>query len=106
MNFEPVRPPAVSTARLGHANRETFLEPTCLAGCSISLVDDTDVIVLTVGNHCLVVTESSKERLAALASEGSEMEPGCFLITHSAQLVLQRVDVVDLVLGQHVVSRG
>ena len=34
------------------------------------------------------------------------MEPGCLLITNSAQLILQRVDVVDLVLGQHVVSSG
>ena len=34
------------------------------------------------------------------------MEPSSFLITHSTQLILQRVDVVDLVLGQHVVSSG
>ena len=106
MDLEPVGPPPVPAARLGHPNRQALLEPAGLARGPVPLVDDTHVVVLAVRNHCLVVAESAKEGLTALASEGSEMEPSSLLITHSTQLILQRVDVVDLVLGQHVVSSG
>ena len=104
VDLEPVGPPPVPAARLGHPNRQALLEPAGLAGGSVPLVDDTDVIVLAVGDHCLVVTESAEEGLAALTSEGSEVEARCLLITDPAELVLERVDVVDLFLAEHVVS--
>ena len=88
MDLEPVGSPAVSAAGLGHPHRETFLETTGLARCSVPLIDDTDVIVLTVRDHCLIVTESSEERFAALTGEGSEVESSCLFITDPTQLVL------------------
>lgn len=87
MDLEPVRSSAIATARLGHADREAFLEPTGLAGSSVSLVNHTYVIVLTLWNHSLVVAESSKERLTAFTGESSEVESSSFFITNSAQLV-------------------
>ena len=88
VDLEPVGSSAVSAARLGHPHGETFLETTGLAGCSVPLIDDADVIILTVWDHCLIVTESAEERFAALTGEGSEVESSCLLITDSAQLVL------------------
>ena len=88
VDLEPVGATAVSAARLGHPHRETFLEAASLAGGSVPLIDDTDVVVLTVRDHCLVVTESSEERFAALTGEGSEVESSRLFITDPAQLVL------------------
>ena len=88
MDLEPVGPSAIATPRLGHTDRQALLESAGLARGAVPLVDDADVVVLAVGDHGLVVAESAKEGLAALAGEGPEMEAGSFLITHSAQLVL------------------
>ena len=44
----------------------------------------------------LIVTSPTKERLTALASEGSEVEAGSGLITDSTELVNERVEVFNL----------
>ena len=92
MDLEPVAPPAVATAGLGHADTEALLEPAGLAGGAVLFINDALVIVPTLLDHCLVVTTSSEEALAALAGEGAEVEASSRLVTHSALLVLQGVD--------------
>ena len=104
MDLEPVGPSAIATPGLGHTDRQALLESAGLARGAVPLVDDAEIVVLAVWDHCLVVAESPEEGLAALAGEGPEVEAGGLLITDPAQLVLQRVDVVDLVLGEHVVG--
>ena len=106
MNLEPIGSSSVSTSRLAHANGQTFLESAGLAGGSVSLVNNTHVVILAIRNHCLVVAKSSKETLASLACEGSKVETCSFFIANSAELVLKRIDAVDLVLTDHGVSRG
>ena len=44
----------------------------------------------------LIVTSPAEERLAALASEGSEVEAGSGFITDSTELVNERVEVFNL----------
>ena len=44
----------------------------------------------------LVVTSPAKERLTALASEGSEVESGSGFITDPTELVNERVEVFNL----------
>ena len=90
--LEPVAPPAVPTAGLGHADIEALLQPAGLAGGAVLLVDDAAVVVLALRDHRLVVTEPPKEALAALAGEGAEVEAGGRLVAHAALLVLQGVD--------------
>ena len=104
MDLEPVGSSAIATSGLGHPDPEALLESASLARGAVPLVDDAEIVVLAVWDHCLVVAESPEEGLAALAGEGPEVEAGGLLITDPAQLVLQRVDVVDLVLGEHVVG--
>ena len=92
MDLEPVAPPAVATAGLGHADHEALAEPAGLAGGAVLLINDALVVVPALLDHCLVVTTSSEEAFAALAGEGTEVEAGSRLVTHSALLVLQGVD--------------
>ena len=96
MDLEPVGSPAVSGARLGHPNHQTFSQSAGFTGSSVLLVDNTSVVVLTFSDHRLIVTSSAEERLAALASEGSEVEASSGFITDSAQLVLHWVHLVQL----------
>ena len=44
----------------------------------------------------LVIAAATEERFAALAGEGPEVEAGGRLLAHPAQLVLQRVNLVNL----------
>ena len=104
VDLEPVAPPAVATAGLGHAHTKALLEPAGLAGGAVPLVDDAAVVVLALRDHSLVVTEPPEEALAALAGEGTKVEAGGFLVTHSAQLVLQAVDVVHSLRHAHLVG--
>ena len=93
MDLEPVGPSSVPTARLGHADAEALFQPTRLAGGPVALVNDANVVVFALGNHCLVVAEPSKEALAALTSERPKVEAGSFFVAHPAKLVLQAVHV-------------
>ena len=88
MDLEPVGPPAVPRARLGHAHHEALSEPAGLAGGPVFLVDHTPVVVLALLDHRLVVAGPAKEGLAALAGEGSKVESCCWFITNSTQLIL------------------
>ena len=81
---------------LGHADHETLPESAGLAGGPVLLVHDTPVAVLALLYHRLVVTGSTEEGLASLAGEGAEVEAGCWFLAHPAQLVLQRVNLVNL----------
>ena len=51
-------------------------------------------------NSWLVIAAATEERLAALAGEGAEVEAGGRLLAHPAQLVLQRVDTVQLEINR------
>ena len=87
VDLEPVGPPAVSGARLGHPNHQTFPQSAGFTRSSVLLVHNTSVVVLTFSDHRLVVTSPAKERLAALAGEGSEVEAGSRFITDLTGLV-------------------
>ena len=88
VDLEPVGSPAVSGARLGHPNHQTFSQSAGFTGGSVLLVHHTPVVVLTFSDHRLVVTSPPEERLAALAGEGSEVEAGRRFITDLTWLVL------------------
>ena len=92
MDLEPVGPPSVPGAGLGHADHEALPQPARLARGPVLLVDDALVVVSTFLDHSLVVAASPKEALAALAGERSKVETCCGLIAHAALLVLQWVD--------------
>ena len=87
VDLEPVGPPAVPGARLGHANHEALPQPASLAGRPVLLVDDAPEVVLALLDDRLVVAGPSKEALAALASERSKMETCCGFVAHSTLLV-------------------
>ena len=93
MDLEPVGPPAVPAARLGHPHTEALFQPTRLARGSVALVNDANIVVFALWDHCLVVAEPAKEALAALTSEGPEVEAGSLLVADPAQLVLEAVHV-------------
>jgi len=93
VDLEPVGPPAVPAPRLGHADTEALFEPTSLARGPVALVNDANVVVFALRNHCLVVAEPSEEALAALTSERPKVEAGSLLVANPAQLVLQAVYV-------------
>ena len=92
VDLEPVGPPAVPRARLGHADHEALPQPASLASRPVLLVDDAPEVVLALLDHRLVVAGPPKEALAALAGERSKVETSCRLVAHSTLLVLQRVD--------------
>ena len=69
VDLEPVGPPAVPTAGLGHADHEALPQPAGLARRPVPFVDDALVAVLAVRDHCLVVAESPEEALAAFAGD-------------------------------------
>ena len=96
VNFEPVWSSAVTRARFRHTHHQTLPKPTCFARCSVFLVNDTSIIVLTFLDHRLVVASSSKEWFTSLASKSSKVKPGCWLPAHSALLILHRVHSVQL----------
>ena len=96
MDLEPVGPPAVSGARLGHPNHQTFSQSAGFTGSSVLLVHNTSVVVLTFSYHRLIVTSPAEERFAALAGEGSEVESSSGFITDFAGLVLKRIECVHL----------
>ena len=55
----------------------------------------------------LIVTSPAKERLTALAGEGSEVEAGSGFITDPTELVNERVEVFNLEKDRgEVISRG
>ena len=92
VDLEPVGPPAVPAARLGHADHKALPQPASLAGRPVLLVDDALVVVAALLDHSLVVAAPAEEALAALAGERSKVETSCRLVAHSTLLVLQRVD--------------
>ena len=96
VDLEPVGPPAIPRARLGHADHEALPQPASLASRPVLLVDDTLVVVATLLDHCLVVATPAEEALATLAGERSKVETCCRFVAHSALLVFQRVDGVQL----------
>ena len=91
MDLEPVGSAAVSGAGLGHPHHQTFPQSAGFTRSSVLLVHNTSVVVLTFSDHRLVVTSPAKERLAALAGEGSEVEAGSRLVTNLALLVLHQI---------------
>ena len=91
VDLEPVGPPAVPAARLGHADHEALPQPASLASGPVLLVDDTLVVVAALLDHCLVVTAPAEEALAALAGERSKVETSCRLVAHSTLLVRKRI---------------
>ena len=96
MNLEPVGPPSVPTAGLGHADHEALPQPAGLARRPVLLVNDALVVVSALLNHCLVVATSTEEALAAFAGECTKVEAGGRLVAHAALLVLQGIDRVEL----------
>ena len=94
MDLEPVGPPAVPAARLGHANTEALFQPTSLARGPVALVNDANVVVFALRDHSLIIAESSEEALAALTGEGAEVEASRLLVADAAELVLETVHVV------------
>ena len=74
VDLEPVGPPAVPRARLGHADHEALPQPASLAGRPVLLVDDALVVVAALLDHRLVVAAPAEEALAALAGERSKVE--------------------------------
>ena len=94
--LEPVRPPSVSGPRLGHSNHQTLPQSASFTRSPVLLVHDTSVVVLALLDDRLVVTGSSKEALAAFAGKGPEVEASSWLFTHSALLVLQRIQLATL----------
>ena len=96
MDLEPVGPPAIPRARLGHANHEALPQPARLASRPVLLVDDALVVVATLLDHSLVVATPAQEALAALAGERSKVETSRRFVAHAALLVFQRVDRVQL----------
>jgi len=93
VDLEPVGPPAVPAPRLGHADTEALFEPTSLARGPVALVNDANVVVFALRNHCLVVAEPSKEALAALTSERPKVKSCSFFVAHPAKLILQAIHV-------------
>ena len=53
VDLEPVGSPAVSGARLGHPNHQTFSQSAGFTGGSVLLVHHTPVVVLTFPDHRL-----------------------------------------------------
>ena len=96
MDLEPVGSPAVSGARLGHPHHQTFSQSAGFTGSSVLLVNNTSVVVLTFSYHRLIVTSPTKERFAALAGEGSEVEASSGFITDPTELVNERVEMFNL----------
>jgi hypothetical protein len=96
VDLEPVGAAAVAAAGLGHADGQAFAQAARLTGGAVPLVHHAAVGVLAVGNRRLVVAKAAEEGLAALAGEGAEVEAGGLLLAHAAQLILQRVNRVDL----------
>ena len=63
VDLEPVGPPAVPAARLGHADHEALPQPASLAGRPVLLVDDALVVVAALLDHRLVVAAPPKKLL-------------------------------------------
>jgi len=96
MNLEPVWSSSISWSWFTHSHHQTFSQSTSFARSSVLLVHHTPIVVLALCYHWLVVAGSSKEWFASLTSECSKMESCCWLVTHSTQLVLHRVHLVEL----------
>ena len=96
MDLEPVGPPPVPRARLGHPHHQTFSQSAGFTGSSVLLVNNTSVVVLTFSYHRLIVTSPTEERFATLAGEGSEVEASSGFITDPTELVNERVEVFNL----------
>jgi hypothetical protein len=96
VDLEPVGPPAVAGARLGHADHEALAEPARLARRPVLLVHDAPVAVLALLDHRLVVAGPAEEALAALAGEGAKVEAGRRLVAHAALLVQKGIQLVLL----------
>ena len=96
VDLEPVGPPAVPRARLGHADHEALPQPAGLAGRPVLLVNDAPEVVLALLDDRLVVAGPAKEALAALAGERPKVETCRGFVAHSTLLVFQRVDRVQL----------
>ena len=96
VDLEPVGPPAVPRARLGHANHKALPQPASLASRPVLLVDDAPEVVLALLDHRLIVVGPPEEALAALAGERSKVKTSCWFIAHSTLLVRQRVQLIFL----------
>ena len=91
-DLEPVGPPSVPAAGLGHADHEALPQPARLARGPVLLVHDAPEVVFALLDHRLVVARPPKEALAALARERSKVETCCGLVADPALLVRQRVE--------------
>ena len=96
VDLEPVGPPAVPRARLGHADHEALPQPASLASRPVLLVDDAPEVVLALLDDGLVVAGPPKEALAALAGERSKVKTSCRLVAHSTLLVRQGIQLIFL----------
>lgn len=94
VNFEPVRSASITTSRFGHTHTEAFLEPTGLAGCPVSFVDDTNIVILAIRNHCLIVAKSSEETFTSFASESAKMKSSSFFVANSTLLILKTINII------------
>ena len=99
VDLEPVGPPAVPGAGLGHADHEALPQPAGLARRPVLLVHHAPVAVLALLDHRLVVARPSEEALAALAGERAEVEAGRRLVAYAAYLVLEGIQLVLLKRG-------
>jgi len=63
VDLEPVGPPAVTRAGLGHAYQQAFPQTARLAGRAILLVDHADATVLAFGDAAEIVVGASEEGL-------------------------------------------
>lgn len=63
VDFEPVGAPAVSGARLGHADHQALAEAARFARGSVLLVDDALAVVLALRDGVEVVVGAPEERL-------------------------------------------
>ncbi len=48
MDLEPVGPPAIPRARLGHAHHQALSQPAGLASSAVFLINHTAVVVLAL----------------------------------------------------------
>ena len=96
VDLEPVGSPPITRSRFGHAHHQTFSEAACLAGGPVLLVHHALVVVLALLDDGLVVAGATKERLAALASEGSKVESCSRLLANATQLILHGIQAVQL----------
>lgn len=63
MYLEPVGPPAVSGARLGHSDDQAFPKAAGFAGSAVLLVNNAFAVVFAFGDGVQVVVGASEERL-------------------------------------------